>query len=104
MFSLVIVVMGVETQIDQRFTGQVLLVGIWLLITGGLLVLADRAKTTDREVSPVYAFIIGIAQMIAILPGISRSGATISASVILGVDREKAASFSFFMLLLHIIW
>src|SRR5690625_7078076 len=81
------------------FTGQLLLVGICLLITGGLLVLADRAKTTDREVSPVYAFIIGIAQMIAILPGISRSGATISASVLLGVDREKAARFSFLMVI-----
>lgn len=99
MVPAVIVGLAFETQIDQMFTGQLLLVGICLLITGGLLVLADRAKTTDREVSPVYAFIIGIAQMIAILPGISRSGATISASVLLGVDREKAARFSFLMVI-----
>src|SRR5699024_9571074 len=81
------------------FTGQLLLVGICLLLTGGLLLLADQARTTDREVTPGYGFLIGIAQMIAILPGISRSGATISASVLLGVDREKAARFSFLMVI-----
>lgn len=99
MIPAVVVGLAFEKQIDSMFTGQLLLVGICLLLTGGLLLLADRARTTGREVTPVPAFLIGIAQMIAILPGISRSGATISASVLLGVDREKAARFSFLMVI-----
>jgi undecaprenyl-diphosphatase len=68
---------------------------LWL--TGLLLFIADRAKDTAQDVSYRNAFIIGLAQAIAILPGISRSGATISTSVILGVDRTHAAKFSFLM-------
>lgn len=83
--------------LETIFTGQVLLVGCMLLLTGGLLFLADKAKSTGSAVSYRDAFIIGIAQAIAILPGISRSGATIGTSVLLGIDREKAARFSFLM-------
>ena len=83
--------------IETFFDSQILLVGIMLFVTGGLLFLADRAKRTDQNVSYPKAFIIGVAQAIAILPGISRSGATIGASVILGIDRQKAARFSFLM-------
>ena len=68
-----------------------------LLVTAVLLFLADRAKDTRRNVSFGNAFVIGIAQAIAILPGISRSGATISASVLLGIDKTEAARFSFLM-------
>jgi undecaprenyl-diphosphatase len=68
-----------------------------LLVTGALLLLADRAKRTDKPVSYRDALLVGIAQAIAILPGISRSGATISSSVLLGIDREQAARFSFLM-------
>jgi undecaprenyl-diphosphatase len=84
-------------QLDALFDKQILLVGFMLLITGGFLFLADKAKTTDKGVSSLNALIIGIAQAIAILPGISRSGATISTSVLLGIDRTKAARFSFLM-------
>ena len=83
--------------LGQLFDGQILFVGFMLLITGGILFLADRAKNTNKEVSFANAVIIGIAQAIAILPGISRSGATIGTSVLLGIDREKAARFSFLM-------
>lgn len=86
-----------DKQIEALFTRQVLLVGGMLIITGALLFLADRAKNTGKAVSYQNALIIGIAQAIAILPGISRSGATISTSVLLGIDREKAARFSFLM-------
>lgn len=86
-----------EDFIDSLFSGQILLVGFMLILTGLLLFLADRAKNTDKGVSPGNAAIIGIAQAIAILPGISRSGATISTSVLLGIDRSKAARFSFLM-------
>ena len=68
-----------------------------LILTGALLFLADKAKSTNKPVSFMNAFVIGISQAIAILPGISRSGATISTSVLMGIDREKAARFSFLM-------
>ncbi len=83
--------------IESFFNGKILLVGSMLLLTGALLFLADKAKNTTQDVSFLGAFIIGVSQAIAILPGISRSGATISTSVLMGVDREKAARFSFLM-------
>lgn len=86
-----------EDQIDKLFGGQILLVGTMLLVTGSLLFLADRAKSTLKSIDSKSALLIGIAQAIAILPGISRSGATISTSVLLGIDRAKAARFSFLM-------
>ncbi|CAN5230559.1 undecaprenyl-diphosphate phosphatase [soil metagenome] len=86
-----------EEQIDELFTGKIVMVGFMLLLTGLLLFLADKAKFTGKPVTFGNAFLIGIAQAIAILPGISRSGATISTSVLLGVDRARAARFSFLM-------
>ena len=83
--------------IESFFNGAVLLVGSMLLVTGGLLFLADKAKNTTKEVRFFHSIVIGISQAIAILPGISRSGATIGTSVLLGIDREKAARFSFLM-------
>jgi undecaprenyl-diphosphatase len=83
--------------IDSFFSGQIILVAVMLLLTGVILFIADRAKSTDNSVSWKDALLIGIAQMIAIIPGISRSGATISTSVLLGIDRYKAARFSFLM-------
>ena len=86
-----------DKEIEALFSGQILLVGGMLLVTGILLFLADRAKNTNKKVSFINSFIIGVAQAIAILPGISRSGATIATSVLLGVDRSRAARFSFLM-------
>ena len=79
------------------FDRQIVLVALMLVVTGLLLFLADRAKRTEKSVDWKDAILIGIAQAIAILPGISRSGATISTSVLLGIDREKSARFSFLM-------
>ena len=86
-----------DEAIELLFNGNLVFVGLMLLLTGILLFLADRAKSTNRDVSFKNAIIIGIAQAIAILPGISRSGATIATSVLLGIDRSKAAKFSFLM-------
>lgn len=86
-----------DEQMEALFDQQILLVGFMLLVTGVLLFLADRAKNTNKKVSWGNAFIIGLSQMVAILPGISRSGATISTSVLLGIDRTRAAKFSFLM-------
>ena len=93
------VIIGVlwEEIIENLFNGQLILVGIMLIITALLLFLADRSKPTNKDVSFKNSFFIGIAQAIAILPGISRSGATIATSVLLGIDKESAAKFSFLM-------
>ena len=97
MFPAAVVGVLFDEQIDALFGGRILLVGSMLIVTGLLLFVADKAKNTTQSVSFGKSLIIGIAQAIAILPGISRSGATISTSVILGIDREKAARFSFLM-------
>lgn len=91
------VVFSKET--ETFFNGKIVFVGFMLLFTGVLLFFADKAKNTNKKVSMISAFLIGVSQAIAILPGISRSGATISTSVLLGIDRERAARFSFLMVI-----
>ncbi len=97
MIPAVIVGLFFEEQLEQLFGGNILLVGCMLIVTAILLFLADKAKHTNKPVSFKNALIIGISQAIAMLPGISRSGATISTSVLLGNDKTKAARFSFLM-------
>ena len=97
MVPAVIIGLLFEEQLESFFGGQVVFVGAMLLVTALLLLMADKAKTTAKEVSYGNALIVGIAQAIAMLPGISRSGATISTSVLLKIDRVKAARFSFLM-------
>jgi undecaprenyl-diphosphatase len=97
MIPTVIIGLCFEEKIASLFGGQILLVGFMLLITAILLLLADKAKDTTKNVTYVNAVVVGISQAIAILPGISRSGATISTAVLLGIDRTKAAKFSFLM-------
>lgn len=97
MLPAVIVGLFFEEQLEALFGGNILLVGCMLIITALLLFLADKAKDTNKKVTFSNAFVIGISQAIAMLPGISRSGATISTSVLLGNDKTKAARFSFLM-------
>ncbi len=97
MIPAVIVGLFFEEQLESFFGGNIKLVGAMLIVTAVLLYFADKAKDTDKKVSFSNAFVVGISQAIAMLPGISRSGATISTSVLLGVDKTKAARFSFLM-------
>ena len=97
MIPAVIVGLNFEDQFESFFDGQIVLVGFMLIITALLLLFADKAQHTLREVSFFNAFVVGISQALAILPGMSRSGATIASSVLLGVDRTKAARFSILM-------
>ncbi|QCK15871.1 undecaprenyl-diphosphate phosphatase [Mangrovivirga cuniculi] len=92
-----------EKEIEAFFTGNALLVGGMLLLTGLLLLFASFTGNPEGDLSPFKAFIIGIAQAIAILPGISRSGATIGTALLLKVNREQAARFSFLMVLIPIL-
>lgn len=75
------------------------LVGVCLLFTGGLLLFSDNAKPRKGILNYWRSFVIGISQAIAILPGVSRSGSTISTALLIGVNRKKAAEFSFLMVL-----
>jgi undecaprenyl-diphosphatase len=97
MLPAVVIGLLFEEQLEAFFGGNIAFVGAMLVVTAILLWLADKSKYTGKPVSFKSAFIIGISQAIAMLPGISRSGATISTSVLLGNDKSKAARFSFLM-------
>lgn len=97
MLPAVLVGLFFEEQLEAFFGGNIQFVGFMLLITAVLLYFADKAKNTTKKVNFGSALVIGVSQAIAMLPGISRSGATISTSVLLGVDKTKAARFSFLM-------
>ena len=89
--------------IEGLFTSNLLLVGIMLLITACLLTFAGLAKPRTGQITPGRAFVIGIAQALAALLGLSRSGATISTGLLLGVQRSEMSKFSFLMVLVPII-
>ncbi len=99
MLPAVIVGLFFEEELEALFGSNILLVGYMLIVTAVLLYLADKAKDTQKKVSYSNAFVIGVSQAIAMIPGISRSGATISTSVLLGNDKGKAARFSFLMVI-----
>jgi len=103
MIPVIIVGLFFRDFVEQFFTGNVIFVGSMLIITAGLLILTSFAKDKGREISFLDSFIIGIAQAIAVLPGISRSGATISTGLLLGNKKDEMARFSFLMVLIPII-
>jgi undecaprenyl-diphosphatase len=92
-----------KDKIEALFSGNLTFVGSMLLVTAAVLAFTYFAKSKKREVSFIDSVVIGIAQVLAIIPGISRSGSTIATALLLGVEREKAARFSFLMVLLPII-
>lgn len=77
--------------------GNVKLVGFTLLITALLNFLTDRTNRNQTQVTLKKSFLIGMAQAMAIVPGISRSGSTIFAGTKLGIEKRKATEFSFFL-------
>lgn len=109
-----IVGMFFKEEVENFFGNGLLLVGICLLITSTLLFLSEyltkqrMRKQTDEaevghEVTYKDAFIIGIAQAIAVLPGLSRSGSTISTGLLCGVKKSAMAQFSFLMVLIPVL-
>lgn len=90
-----------KDQVEALFTGNVLLVvGCCLLVTSFLLAMTHFYRPQEKEhISPLHAFIIGIAQALAVLPGLSRSGSTIAAGLLLGNSKDKLAQFSFIMVI-----
>lgn len=101
-----VAVVGVffKDAIESLFSSGLLVVGVCLLVTAALLAFAYYAKPRIKEkISFRDAFIIGIAQACAVLPGLSRSGATISTGLLLGNRKEAVAQFSFLMVLIPIL-
>lgn len=86
--------------VEEIFGSGLLIVGIMLLLTACLLAFAYYAKPRQKEtISKKDAFIIGLAQACAVMPGLSRSGSTIATGLILGNKKENLAQFSFLMVI-----
>lgn len=98
-----VVGLGFKDELDALFNGNLLLTGGCLLVTSAGLWAGQLAPKGSKSVGFGAAILMGIAQAAALLPGLSRSGSTISTAVILGIDRSKAATFSFLMVLPVII-
>jgi undecaprenyl-diphosphatase len=89
--------------IEKLFNGNIVFIGLMLLVTSILLASAHFITKRERNIGYLDALIIGIAQAIAVIPGISRSGATISTGLLIGNKKDEIARFSFLMVLLPVI-
>jgi undecaprenyl-diphosphatase len=103
MIPVVILGLFFSDEIEGFFTGNIRFVGFMLIITSLLLAFTYLKKSNERKITFWDSIIIGIAQAMAVLPGISRSGSTIATGLILGNKKEAIAKFSFLMVLIPII-
>ncbi len=86
-----------DESVSGLFEGQLSLMGALMVLSGLLLYLAHRSSGGRARLGLREGFILGIAQALAIFPGLSRPGMTISSALILGIERRQAAEFSFLM-------
>ena len=114
MIPILIVGLFFKDQLEAFFTGNILLVGFSLLFTAAILTFSHYAKPSEEKVEGGLssdkgnvgfksAFVIGLAQAFAVLPGVSRSGSTIATGLILGLKKSEATKFSFLMVLAPIL-
>ena len=103
--ALPVLVLGLffKEEIEQLFTGNLLLVGSMLLVTAMLLGVTHFVKKGEGKITFIKALIIGFAQAMAVVPGISRSGATIATGLLLKNKKDEIARFSFLMVLIPIL-
>ncbi len=100
--TLPIVVIGLlfKNAIEGAFTKDLIVISISLIVLGIILAVAEKAGNFKRDIKDLKwydALIVGLAQAVALIPGSSRSGTTITASLFLGLTRETAARFSFLL-------
>jgi undecaprenyl-diphosphatase len=89
-----------ERQVEEIFRSNPLIIASFLVVFGLILGLTDylgRKRLVLDEIKPASALVIGLLQCLALIPGVSRSGITITAGLMLGFTRESAARFSFLM-------
>lgn len=104
MIPVILVGFFLKDQVEALFGNGLIVVGIMLLVTAFLLAFSYFAKPRIKEtISWKDAFIVGIAQACAVLPGLSRSGSTIATGLILGNKKENIAQFSFIMVIIPIL-
>ena len=113
MIPVMIVGLFFKKTVETLFGEGLTLVGVMLLVTAGLLTLSSFIKQTRINRTPhtahrtplnwKSALLIGVAQAIAVLPGLSRSGTTIATGLLVGVKKEEVAKFSFLMVLIPIL-
>jgi undecaprenyl-diphosphatase len=92
-----------KDEVETLFDGNLIFVGAMLLLTAVILSLTYFRKFNNRAIGYLDAFVIGVAQAAAVMPGLSRSGSTIATGLMLGNKREDVARFSFLMVLIPII-
>ncbi len=103
MVPVFIVGLFLKDHVEALFGEGTIVVGIALLVTSFLLYLSGVLKPKEKGITFRNALIIGVAQSVAVIPGLSRSGATISTGLLLGARREDIAKFSFLMVLVPIL-
>jgi len=106
LFSMVpVLIVGIlfREEVESLFSGNLVLVGSALMVTALLLISTQLVKPGKKKIPFLDALLMGIAQALATIPGISRSGATISTGLLLKNGRSDVAQFSFLMVLLPII-
>ncbi|MGE4586607.1 MAG: undecaprenyl-diphosphate phosphatase, partial [Mangrovibacterium sp.] len=103
--TLPVVLIGIffRREVEGLFSGNLLLVGCMLLVTACLLAFTTLTRAGKERIGWLDALLIGMAQALAVLPGISRSGSTIATGLLLGKKREEMARFSFLMVILPIL-
>lgn len=100
MIPIAIVGVFFKDRVEQIFGSGVLIVSVMLLVTAALLTFSYFAKPREKaEIGPLDAFIIGLSQACAVLPGLSRSGTTIATGLLLGNNKASLAQFSFLMVI-----
>lgn len=106
MIPILVVGLTLKDEVESIFQGSLLVVGLMLFVTGALLLFTSMKGTRESKNNDITywrAFLIGVAQAFAVLPGLSRSGSTISAGLLLGVKKQEVAKFSFLMVLIPIL-
>ncbi len=103
MIPLALVGFFLKEEVEGLYSGNMLLIGLMLLVTSLLLTIGHFASGKGRSITYRDAFIIGLAQAFAAIPGISRSGATIATGMMLGNRKDELARFSFLMVLIPIL-
>jgi len=103
MIPVAIVGLFFRDEVESLFVADMDITGSFLLVTALFLVIGHFVRKMDKPITFGGAFIMGIAQALAVLPGLSRSGSTISTGLMLGNSKNELARFSFPMVIIPII-